>query len=79
VIKELKFAITNVKGNYEKTSLGLSANQIGYSKQIIIISKYPGNSKLRNMFFQALINPEILEFSKNEKTVKWEGCLSEPE
>lgn len=74
----MKDALTNVKGNYEKTSLGISANQIGYSKQIILISKYPSNTNLRKLFFQALINPEIIEYS-NVKTIKWEGCLSEPE
>lgn len=78
IIKELKHAIKNVKGIYEKTSLGLSANQIGYAKQIILLSKYPGNSKLRRMFFHALINPEIIE-SSAEKSTKWEGCISEPE
>jgi len=67
----------NVTGNYEKTSLGLSANQIGYDKRIMIISKYPSTNSLKNLFFDALINPEIINFSQ-EKNIKWEGCLSEP-
>ena len=78
IIKNLRESILGVKGYYENTSLGLSANQIGYDKRIIIISRYPSILRLRKLFFDAMINPEILEYSQ-EKNIKWEGCLSEPE
>jgi peptide deformylase len=72
----MKENILKIEGIH-KNSLGLSANQIGYDKRIILISKYP-TLKLMRKFFDAIINPEILEYSE-DKTLKWEACLSFPE
>lgn len=51
-----------------KTGVGLSANQAGYLKRVIIMN-YPT--------FQILTNPEIVYVSK-EVEIKEEGCLSYP-
>jgi peptide deformylase len=75
IIKNMKETILNVEG-IQKNSLGISANQIGYDKRIILITKYP-TIKLMKKFFEALINPEILEYSE-DKSLKWEACLSYP-
>lgn len=74
----MKQALTKVKGFYENSSLGISANQIGIQKRIILVSRYPSTLKLRKHYFDAYINPEVIEYS-TETNFKWEGCLSEPE
>lgn len=76
IIEKMKETILNVGGVYQKNSLGLSSNQIGYDKRIIIILRYPTIKLLRN-YYNALINPIIIECSE-EKTLKWEACLSYP-
>jgi len=56
---------------YAKGGAGLAANQVGVSKQIIVVddSRGGGNVKI-------LINPKILR--KRGKQVALEGCLSLP-
>jgi peptide deformylase len=75
-IEEMKNTLINIPGFYHKNSLGISANQVGVSKRIILLSKFPRNRILQYKFFNVIINPKILEISK-EKILKWEGCLSD--
>ena len=69
---------------YAAPGVGLAAPQVGDLRRIIVID--PGNAKReedekgrpRNPRFKALINPVILEASR--ETIVWEeGCLSVPE
>jgi len=74
IIDELKVTLA-VSGG-----LGLSANQIGYNKQISVISIFKGFNKEKkepNRFDLVLINPKIIEH-KNKFLVKGERCLSLP-
>ena len=72
----MKNSVTNITGFYYKKGLGISANQVGFNKRIMVLSMFPRNSLLLHKFFKVIINPKILELS-NEKSIKWEGCLSE--
>ena len=69
---------------YAAPGVGLAAPQVGDLRRIIVID--PGNSKKEedengrptNPRFKALINPQILE--KSRETIVWEeGCLSVPD
>ncbi|MCZ6555911.1 MAG: peptide deformylase, partial [Candidatus Dadabacteria bacterium] len=63
----------------EANGVGIAAPQVYESKRIFIISSRP-NERYPNapeMEPTAIINPEILSFSK-EKEKDWEGCLSIP-
>jgi len=51
-----------------KTGVGLSANQAGYAKRVIVVN-YPN--------FQILTNPIITNVSESVET-RTEGCLSYP-
>jgi peptide deformylase len=72
----MKNTLINIPGFYHKRSLGISANQVGINKRIMVLSKFPRNSFLQYKFFNVIINPKILETS-TEKCLKWEGCLSD--
>lgn len=56
---------------YSNNGVGLSANQIGYLKSIVLVKPSA------NLPPYVMINPEVLEKSK-EETVEREGCLSFP-
>lgn len=73
---EMKHTLTNMTGFYYKKGLGISANQVGCNKRIMVLSKFPRNSLLQYKFFKVIINPHVLELSE-EKSIKWEGCLSD--
>jgi peptide deformylase len=75
-IKEMRNTIDNVEGFYGGNTIGVSANQLGYDYQIMIISKYPGNPKLKNKYFDIIINPSIMNKSI-EESIFWEGCISD--
>lgn len=64
-IHKMKIILSSVPA-----SVGLSANQIGVNKQIIVYRKEHSN-------LCVLINPVIEEIS-DEKEYAWEGCLSIP-
>lgn len=55
--------------------IGLAANQVGVNKRILVIDASRGQLKKERV---ALINPEIIFYSKEVDCVK-EGCLSFPE
>lgn len=59
---------------YMKNGIGLAANQVGIDKRIIVIDI---NSKEKKIPPLALINPEIISYSKKKETLE-EGCLSFP-
>jgi len=63
LIKTMREIMISGKG------VGLSANQLGENKKIFV-AEFEGN-------FYALINPEIIKYSKEIETVE-EGCLSVP-
>lgn len=59
--------------------VGLAANQVGVSKQVIVLEcsikdRYPDEEDVP---LQMYINPKILKYSK-ETEDDWEGCLSIP-
>jgi peptide deformylase len=56
----------------ENKCLGLAANQVGYNKRIIVIRMLDKNKPI------AIINPEIMSYSKDNLVVMEEGCLSYP-
>jgi peptide deformylase len=59
----------------EIRGMGIAANQVGILKRIIIVTfNYETNKKQKIV---TMINPEILEASKQEKVLE-EGCLSVP-
>jgi peptide deformylase len=64
---------TDVKG------IGIAANQCGVDARILILTLnfHPDKSD-KNHKICAMVNPEVLEFSKNEVFME-EGCLSVPE
>lgn len=55
--------------------VGLAANQVGINKRIFLITTNIGEKKAGKII--AMINPEILELSKEEVKME-EGCLSLP-
>ncbi|MCL5406943.1 MAG: peptide deformylase [Patescibacteria group bacterium] len=55
---------------------GLAANQIGLKNNVIVV-EFIDEKKKNTIPFQAFINPEIIEYSK-EKDCTEEGCLSIP-
>jgi len=55
---------------YQDDGVGLASPQIGVSKRIIVLDAGEG--------FSAMINPEIIELSKEEESME-EGCLSLPD
>jgi peptide deformylase len=73
IIKDLQETLTQVNG------LGLSANQIGYNRQIcyIRIPIYNPKEKKTDLKDLILINPKIIEKS-NPIKIKNESCLSFP-
>jgi peptide deformylase len=78
IYEEMLNEIKNIEGFYKGNCIGISANQIGYNIRMFVMSKYPKNDKLKNLHFDCIINPEILEFSTH-KVLKWEGCVSDTE
>lgn len=73
LIKEMFFTMRHVGG------VGLAAPQIGKSLRIAVIEikKTPIRPEVLPLAPTWLINPEMLEVSK-EKADDWEGCLSFP-
>jgi len=74
-VVEITGEVLNLIKNMSKTmaenkGVGLSANQVGKSIRLFVIS--PGLSKK-----QIFINPEIIKLSKKTETIE-EGCLSLP-
>lgn len=63
-------AANMIRTMIENNGIGLAANQVGILKQIIVV--------LVNNEPKVMINPEILDFSK-EYCVMNEGCLSFPQ
>jgi len=59
---------------YAAPGIGLAAIQVGVPKRVIVLDITPKDSPKNPMF---LINPEIIEKSKNNSTYE-EGCLSVP-
>lgn len=57
------------------TGIGLAANQVGVDARIILITLNVNTKK--DMVVLPLINPEIIELSKDEIVLE-EGCLSLP-
>lgn len=75
-VVEITGEVLNLIKNMSKTmaenkGVGLSANQVGKSIRLFVIS--PGLSKK-----QVFINPEIIKLSKKTETME-EGCLSLPD
>ena len=59
---------------YAAPGIGLAAIQVGVAKRIIVLDLSPKEGPKNPMF---LINPEIIDKSKNYSTYE-EGCLSVP-
>ena len=78
IIKQLKFQF-----EHEENCVGLAANQIGFSKKIIIF-EVPDDAQLRKwrpslqdtMPETVWINPSYQALSPEEKTLEYEGCFS---
>ena len=69
---EIKKLIDNmVETLYAKRGAGLAANQVGASKQIIVVDDSRGEGNVK-----VLINPKII--SKKGAEIMIEGCLSFP-
>jgi peptide deformylase len=61
---------------YAAPGVGLAAPQVGDTRRIVVLD--PGEKEERGKRFFTLINPEILEKSKD--TIQWnETCLSVPD
>ena len=60
---------------YDTRGIGLTANQVGIAKQLIVIDLQ--ENKVKSPIF--LINPKIVEHSKNTVVSEREGCLSVPD
>lgn len=58
---------------FNRRAIGLAANQIGINKKVCVIDV--GDKSLSI----TLINPKIIEYSKEKVIVKTEGCLSFPD
>lgn len=63
-------AANMIRTMIENNGIGLAANQVGILKQIIVV--------LVNNEPRVMINPEILDFSKDDCIIN-EGCLSFPQ
>jgi peptide deformylase len=63
-------AANMIRTMIENNGIGLAANQVGILKQIIVV--------LVNDEPRVMINPEILDFSKDDCIIN-EGCLSFPQ
>ncbi|MDR2361312.1 MAG: peptide deformylase [Prevotellaceae bacterium] len=64
---------------YNASGVGLAAPQVGRTIRLIVIdaSAFKDDDPLADGFKRVLINPELLEFSKEKSTFN-EGCLSIP-
>lgn len=60
---------------YDTRGIGLTANQVGIAKQLIVIDLQEND--IKSPIF--LINPKIVEHSKNTIISEKEGCLSVPD
>jgi peptide deformylase len=74
----MKYTLLNIQGFYKNSCLGIAANQIGINQRIIMISKYPTINSMKQKFIEIMINPEIIDISK-DKSILWEGCISDDE
>ena len=70
IAKRMKKIMLNAPG------VGLAANQIGISKQIVTINFF--DKETNEQIDYNLFNPEIISYSK-ETVIMEEGCLSLPE
>lgn len=64
----------------DSNGLGLSANQVGLDKRILVLGYEPVDKEddLPRIPFQAVCNPKIIKFSQEKDTMR-EGCLSFPD
>ncbi|MDR0667203.1 MAG: peptide deformylase [Prevotellaceae bacterium] len=64
---------------YNANGVGLAAPQVGHTIRLIVIdaSVFKDDDPLANGFKRVLINPELIDFSKEKSTFN-EGCLSIP-
>jgi methionyl-tRNA formyltransferase len=64
----------------DHNGLGLSANQVGLDKRMLVLGYEPidKDDELPRIPFQAVCNPKIVKFSQEKETVR-EGCLSFPD
>jgi len=74
--KQIKLMVSTLR---KEGGVGLAANQIGFSNQVIVIELQQNdkNPDTEHIPLTVFINPEIVEFSK-EKECFEEGCLSVP-
>ena len=63
IIRDMMYILFN-----NKNGVGLAANQIGYTKRVIIVKEFG--------YWQVLINPVVTE--ERGETIETEGCLSYP-
>ncbi len=73
ILKLIDDMVETMEGNY-----GLAAPQVGVSKRILVIGRDDDPKKPKDLFPIKMINPEIIERSKETVTAD-EGCLSLPE
>ncbi|MDR0729256.1 MAG: peptide deformylase [Prevotellaceae bacterium] len=64
---------------YNANGVGLAAPQVGHAIRLIVIdaSVFKDDDPLADGFKRVLINPELVDFSKEKSTFN-EGCLSIP-
>lgn len=73
-IPELKDIVEEMfRTMYENEGIGLAAQQVGITEQIIVIDTRENGSSPK-----AIINPEITAYSEEESSFE-EGCLSFPD
>ena len=77
---ELKILIADMfETMYNADGVGLAAPQVGKSIRLIVMdaSPFAEDDPIAEGFKRALINPELVEFSEEERSFN-EGCLSLP-
>jgi peptide deformylase len=62
----------------EAPGVGLAAPQVGISSRILVVEFGDEEDEEAPKKLYALVNPEIVEVSEDEKVVGIEGCLSIP-
>lgn len=81
IIEDMKSELKNGKTIFGNSGLGLTSNQLGYDKSIIIISNDLNKRKLNKInadkyTYRELINVKIMKKSR-EEIFFWEFCLSD--
>ena len=74
-INEMVETMTAPDPETDIVGIGLAANQCGIDARILVITLNVNTKKEHKIV--AMVNPEVLEFSKNEVSLE-EGCLSLP-